>query len=148
MSLDQYLPSLNKFSWNLERYKDNNDLWYDNDVLSSEDIQQFSNPLPIPSFKLYFDMEPISKTTIENVYPAGLSILQILGSIQTFYDQPITLNELRSMNPVDIDKLESDHPGSLERIRLGQLVPRKFALPYEFGGLQPYGDGYKVITYV
>lgn len=150
MALEPYLDIFRSFSWDVGS-KNLNDIIYDDErtgqigPLSQNPVvlQQFSQPLPIPALKIYFPYgDDISDAYFIMNYPHNMSILQILGAIHDYFQQPITLQEIQYAD-------EPDAEWNVEianRVRRGETVTRYelFEPDVFFRGLDPHQDGYTI----
>lgn len=142
----QYLDILDKFNWEIPTGGGLENIWYKDQCLSERPdiIQQFSQSTTIPSIIIYFPIGYWQEIFTPFKYPSGMSVLQILGAIDTFYKKLLTVQEFQRMSERDRD-LENVTIGDNMIFEDGRPVTRGETIPPFFEGMEPFEGGYTLI---
>ncbi len=138
-SLDPYLKLFDNISWTVTDGGDLSQIkFHDTDLPMDADLnrlQQLSTPLTTGPIKIYY----IGDLQIPITYPAGMSFLDVLGAINTFYSsiipKEILLQILEKPDSYScvIGAIEKGYPITFVEL-LGDHV--------YFGGIGKTKDGY------
>lgn len=138
-SLDPYLKLFNNISWTVTDGGNlSNIIFHDTNLPINADpkrFQELSVPLTTSPIKIYY----IADLEIPICYPAGMSFLDILGAINTFYSSSVS-REFILQNSDKIDGCS----GVMDAIKRGQDVTFVEFLGDHvyFGGIGKRKDGY------
>lgn len=158
-SLDSHLDLFGDISWSIPSGGSlSSDLGYFDDqtdeiIPLAQDparIQRLSVPLTTGPTRLYFFDKDGEEVGFE--YPAGLTGLQVLGAINTFYSKPIDQGLLAELTrnqetyAHDYGGGRVYYPAFIEEIKAGRVpAERDFMADHQFfEGLRHYKDGYTV----
>lgn len=149
-SLDPYLNLFNDLSWDISQDGNTSDIGYydqnDQYILIQNDprFQQFLVPLTTGPIRLYFFDEDGNEVGFQ--YPAGLRGIDVLGAVNTFYDQPISEEFLRELYQDPKHHALEYNDTAAEKVKNFEIPTLRDFMGNHvfFEGFGKYKDGYTV----
>lgn len=143
MSLGSHVYKFDRIDWIIGRGSEGDTLYFEGKPIT-ENLEYLSRPITDSTYTglpltLYFPIGHMAKVLH---YPGRLSVIDILGAINTFYSQPITLADIDMLDEEEMDQLYE----IVTDVRRGKQIPRIELLEGRtvFKGLTPYRNGYAI----
>ena len=145
MSSGTALDFINRLNWDIGSGNINDIEILDPNInnhrkLNQQEINLMNQPVNNKPLVLY--MTASDNYGEKRVYPENMNIFQILGAIYNYYQEPITIPEVRSSPHAN----EEYRKEVLRRIAKGERIPRIEWMGdhTSFAGFQPHNEGYSV----